>query len=233
MAENREGALGALHDEVLERGTLFALLFHLLTTAFLLSVLAALWHGVTSGDAAALAYAAVFGGIAADAFHRSDIEALVLTTFTPLYTVVAMLLFESLPAFADVGGAAGVYLGLAAAAFLLGLVPAYLLRDVVGEIHTYLGVALYGSSVIAVLSALLPASRALQSAAQSPQILLGSAGAASAGSPAAVAIVGIGLFSLPFLLYARQRDDVHPRLLAFYVAPALLYMLARAFLSAA
>lgn len=224
----------ALHEDILQRGALFASLFYFLLTAFALSVLAALMRGIPAADPLALGYALVFGGLATHLLRRHDLRGTLLTVFLPLYTLSTALLLASLASLTELVGGPAVAAPLVGGAFLLmGAVPAYLLRELSDDILHYLAVPLYESSVIGVLTGLLSVVRTLQDGAPSPRILLKGADAvAGAVDPTVLFILLSTLFSAPFVMYARRRDDATPALFALALVPLVLHAIVPFFLQA-
>lgn len=230
------GSLSVFHDDILERGTPFAVLFYFLITALSLSVAAALYQGLVEADMLAFSYALLFGGLSVYFFRRQQLYPLLVVAVFPIYAITLVLLFQSLPGTVAVLGPAGTYVAAAAVSLLLGVIPAYLFREISPTILYYLTVAVYGSSVISILSGMLTALTAvfqtLQANSRTPQILFGgpdslAAVATTLNTPLLFSIAFV-VFNAPFLFYARERDDFDVKLLPLYLGPIILYMLIRA-----
>ncbi len=232
MAATSE-SLATFHDELMERGVLFAVLFYFLITALSLSVATALYHGLIESNLLSFSYALLFGGMAAYFFRQQSLYPLLVVAVFPIYAVTLVLSFQSLPALVATLGAPGTYIVAGLGAVVLGAIPAYLFRDISPSTLYYLTVSVYGSSVIGILSAMLTAltmvMQRLQSTTQAPQLAFGGAGSFATVSttlnPSILFAVVFVMFNAPFLMYARDHDDFDVKLMPLYLGPLILYML--------
>ncbi|MDY6766050.1 MAG: hypothetical protein SVW77_01675 [Candidatus Nanohaloarchaea archaeon] len=226
-------SLSAFHDDILDRGVVFTVLFYFLVTALSLSVATALYQGLADSNLLAFSYALLFGGMTAYFFRQQSLYPLLVVAVFPIYAITLVLSFQSLPALVASVGAPGTYLVAGIVALLLGAVPAYLFRDISPGALYYLTIAVYGSSVIAILSAMLTAltmvMRTLQSTTQTPQIVFGGAqslaSVATMLNPSLLFAIVFVMFNAPFLIYAWEHDDFEMKLLPLYLGPLILYVL--------
>ncbi|MDY6769266.1 MAG: hypothetical protein SVW02_04125 [Candidatus Nanohaloarchaea archaeon] len=234
-------SLSAFHDDLLERGTLFTVLFYFLVTALILSVAAALYEGLVESELLAFSYALLFGGLSTYFFQKKDVYPLLVVAVFPIYAITFVLGFNSLPNVVAAVGPLATYVVVGVAMLVFGAVPAYLFREISPDILYYLTVAVYGSSVIAILAGMLTALttvvQVLQANSRAPRILLGVSDSVVATAQVVdpVLLFGIAfvLFNAPFLVYARRREDFDVMLVPLYLGPLILYGLIRASVSTA
>ncbi|MDY6769358.1 MAG: hypothetical protein SVU88_00125 [Candidatus Nanohaloarchaea archaeon] len=226
--------LDAVHDTVLENGTLFAVLFYAIVTAFWLSVVGAVIQAVIESTLLPLGYAAAFGGLWLYAFRKQDFYAMLGIAALPVYTFLLSVFLLNLGSLAAAVGDIPLYGLVAAISLLLGAVPAYLFRAIDPDIFRYLTVGVYGTSVIAVAAGAAEAvARAVLTVQQSrvaPDITFTAPQppfAVTGGATNAVLLLVPVFFNVPFLAYASRMEAFDARRLGLYLIPAGLYAASR------
>lgn len=230
----------SLHDDVLERGTLFAVLFYFHVTAFILTLAGGLVQALAETDIFALGYAAVFGGLCFYMLHKQDLYGMLAVASLPVYTLILTFFLLTIPSIASSwAGITGTYALTAVGALLLGGVPAYMFHDTAPDIFRYLTVSMYGSSVVAVAAGATQAviltvdgMGGFQSVPRitfsNSEIALTSLGSTNAALLFSIILI---LFNAPFLWYSRDLEDFDIRYTALYLIPVMLYTVAWFFTS--